>query len=49
MQEIGLGESEQKKNCDATSSEELKRGLRLFNEKVDSFSTEIKAKCLLKA
>ena len=33
MQEIGLGESEQKKNCDATSSEELKRGLRLFNEK----------------
>ena len=41
-------ESEQKKNCDATS-EELKRGLRLFNEKVDSFSTEIKAKCLLKA
>ena len=49
MQEIGLEESEQKKNCDATSSEELKRGLRLFNEKVDSFSTEIKAKCLLKA
>ena len=49
MQEIGLRESEQKKNCDATSSEELKRGLRLFNEKVDSFSTEIKAKCLLKA